>query len=179
MKKATIYTGRGDSGTTSLTGGTRVPKNHPRVEAYGTLDELNACIGLLSAAIENPCLRETLAGISNSIISLCGYLADERECRCPIENGIVSKLEEEIDALESTLPPMHEFILPSGNETAARANLCRTVCRRAERNMAALQQQCTIEVPAMVFINRLSDYFFMLQRLLCNGEEKIWQKPCI
>lgn len=179
MKKATIYTGRGDSGTTSLTGGARVPKNHPRVEAYGTLDELNACIGLLAAAIENTRLRETLACISNSIISLCGYLAEERECKCPIDSNTVSNLEKEIDMLESALPPMHEFILPSSSEPAARANLCRTVCRRAERSMVTLQQQCTIEAPAMAFINRLSDYFFMLQRQLCNGEEKMWQKPCI
>lgn len=178
MKKATIYTGTGDSGETSLIGNVRVRKNHPRVEAYGTLDELNAHLGLLCVAVEEHGTKAFIEQIENGIITLGSYLATGKECQCPIGKEEIETLENAIDVLEAELPPMHAFILPGGNEAAARANLCRTVCRRAERAIVTLGENCAVDAKAMVFINRLSDYLFLLQRKLTDGAEKKWQKPC-
>lgn len=178
MKKATIYTGGGDTGTTSLIGNTRVRKNHPRVEAYGTIDELNAHLGLLCAVLDNNDTKVFVEYIENSLITLGSYLATDKECKCAIGTEDIARIENAIDMLEDALPPMHEFLLPGSNEAAARANVCRTVCRRAERAMVALQENCPVEHCAMVFINRLSDYLFLLQRSLMQGPEKKWQKPC-
>ena len=178
MKKSTIYTGTGDAGSTSLIGNVRVRKDHPRVEVYGTLDELNAHIGLLAASIEDGDTAELLQQIENSILTLGSYLATEGECGCPIGKEDIATLERAIDALDAELPPMHAFILPGGNEQAARANVCRTVCRRAERRMVTLGESCVVDANAMVFVNRLSDYLFLLQRKLLHGTEKKWQKPC-
>ena len=97
---------------------------------------------------------------------------------CNIDAAEITRLEGAIDDLEAELPPMHEFMLPAGEESAARANVCRTVCRRAERAIAALQESCNVDSKAMVFINRLSDYLFLLQRKLAEGTEKKWQKSC-
>ena len=178
MKKATIYTGTGDTGTTSLIGNTRVRKDHPRVEAYGTLDELNAHLGLLYTALTNSNIKAFIEQIENDIITLGSYLATDKECTCAIDADKVNTIERAIDQLETGMEPMHEFMLPAGNEAAARANLCRTVCRRAERAMVTLQESCTVDNNAMVFVNRLSDYLFLLQRKLAAGTEKKWQKPC-
>lgn len=178
MKKATIYTRSGDDGTTSLIGNCRVHKNHPRVEAYGTLDELNAHLGLLCAAIDDCGTKTFIEHIENNIITLGSYLAANEDCVCNIDAAEIDSLEDAIDNLEAELPPMHEFVLPAGEEAAARANVCRTVCRRAERAIAALQESCNVDSKAMVFINRLSDYLFLLQRKLAAGTEKKWQKPC-
>lgn len=178
MKKAVIYTRTGDEGTTSLIGNTRVRKNHPRVEAYGTLDELNAHLGLLSIAVDDCGTRAFIEQIENQIITLGSYLATDRECECTIGTEETQTLERAIDRLEAELPPMHEFILPGGTEAAARANLCRTVCRRAERAIVTLQESCNVDSKALVFTNRLSDYLFLLQRKLAEGTEKKWQKPC-
>ena len=178
MKKATIYTGTGDGGSTSLIGGCRVQKNHPRVEAYGTLDELNAHLGLLCATIDDNGTTAFIESMESEILSLASYLATESPVPCPIANDNIQRLEQAIDALEAELPAMHSFILPAACETAARANVCRTICRRAERAMVTLQQSCHIEPHGMIFINRLSDYLFLLQRKLMQGKEKKWQKPC-
>lgn len=178
MGKAVIYTGTGDSGETSLIGNIRVRKNHPRVEAYGTLDELNAHLGLLCAALEDCTIKVFIEQIENEIMTLSSYLATGQECSCPTGKDKIEALENAIDALEAELPPMHAFILPGDNEAAARANLCRTVCRRAERAIVTLSESCMIEKNAMVFINRLSDYLFLLQRKLAGDTEKKWQKSC-
>lgn len=178
MKKATIYTGSGDTGTTSLIGNTRVRKNHPRVEAYGTIDELNAHLGMLCAVLDNNDTKVFIEYVENRLITLGSYLATDKECKCAIGTEEIARIENAIDMLEAALPPMHEFLLPVDNEVAARANVCRTVCRRAERAMVALQENCPIEHCAMVFINRLSDYLFLLQRSLMQGTEKKWQKSC-
>ena len=111
-------------------------------------------------------------------MTLGSYLATDKECTCAIDADKVNTIERAIDQLETGLEPMHEFMLPAGNEAAARANLCRTVCRRAERAMVTLQESCTVDNNAMVFVNRLSDYLFLLQRKLAAGTEKKWQKPC-
>ena len=178
MKKANIYTGTGDCGNTSLGSGTRVPKDHPRVEAYGTLDELNAHLGLLAASLENTETIGFIAEIENSIFTIGCHLAAEDKQDNPVEEQEIIKLEREIDTISASLPPLKSFILPANNEQAARANVCRTICRRAERAMVTLSRECKVSHNAMVYINRLSDYLFVLQRQLLDGEEKIWQKPC-
>lgn len=178
MKKATIYTGCGDTGSTSLTHGTRVPKDHHRVEAYGTIDELNACIGLLCAALpaeQHPFMER----IENNLLTIGCALADEKNGTATIGEQEIAALEQEIDAIEAALPPMHKFILPGKSEAAARANICRTVCRRAERRLVTLQRECPTAPAAAAYINRLSDYFFLLQRQLAEGVEKKWEKPCM
>lgn len=178
MKKATIYTGCGDKGSTSLTHGTRVPKDHPRVEAYGTIDELNACIGLLCAALPTEC-HPFIERIENNLLTIGCALADEKNGTATIGEQEIDALELEIDTIEAALPPMHKFILPDKSEAAARANICRTVCRRAERRLVTLQRECPTAPAAATYINRLSDYFFLLQRQLTEGAEKKWEKPCM
>ena len=178
MKKASIYTGTGDSGETSLRGGTRVSKSHPRVEAYGTLDELNAHLGLLAASLNDTHNAEFIEEIENSIFTIGCHLAAEHEQTCPIGNKDIEKLEREIDSIDAHLPSLKSFILPANSEQAARANVCRTICRRAERIIVALSKEASISTNAMIYINRLSDYLFALQRQLLNGKEKMWQKPC-
>lgn len=179
MKKATIYTGTGDSGTTSLIGGTRVPKDHIRVEAYGTLDELNAYLGMLLVAAGEKCPATWIERIESNLLAIGSYLATDGEASCPIAEDEIEALERMIDMLEAELPPMHKFILPGGNEAAARANVCRTVCRRAERIIISLSREIGISPVILVYINRLSDYLFLLQRLFLDGKEKIWEKHCI
>lgn len=178
MKKATIYTCTGDSGNTSLAGGTRVAKNHPRVEAYGTLDELNAHLGLLAASIENAATIGFIEAIENTIFTIGSHLANENDQESPVNESDIEKLEREIDTISASLPPLKSFIMPANSEQAARANVCRTICRRAERVMVILDKECTICPCAMVYMNRLSDYLFVLQRQLMDGKEKMWQKPC-
>lgn len=178
MKKATIYTCTGDSGNTSLAGGTRVAKNHPRVEAYGTLDELNAHLGLLAASIDNAATIGFIEGIENCIFTIGCHLANENNQESPVNESDIEKLEREIDTISASLPPLKSFILPANSEQAARTNVCRTICRRAERVMVTLGKECTICPRAMIYMNRLSDYLFVLQRQLMDGKEKMWQKPC-
>ena len=178
MKKATIYTGTGDNGTTSLCGGTRVAKDHPRVEAYGTLDELNAHLGLLTASLDNGATIDFIEEIENCIFTIGCHLANEESKDSPVSDSDIERLEKEIDTISSSLPPLKSFILPAGSEQAARANVCRTICRRAERQMTTLGKEHNVAPLAMVYVNRLSDYLFTLQRQLLGGKEKIWQKPC-
>lgn len=178
MKKAGIYTGTGDNGSTSLCGGTRVAKYHPRVEAYGTLDELNAHLGLLAASLNDSTTIDFIEGIENSIFTIGCHLAMENDSTTPISNADIERLEKEIDTISQALPPLKSFILPPHNEQAARANVCRTICRRGERAMTHLAKECNISPLAMVYVNRLSDYLFVLQRQLMGGMEKMWQKPC-
>jgi cob(I)alamin adenosyltransferase len=178
MKKATIYTGTGDNGTTSLIGGTRVPKDHKRVEAYGTIDELNAHLGMLLVVAGEKCPATEIERIESNLLAIGSYLATDGEASCPIAEDEIEALEGMIDTLEAELPPMHKFILPGGNEAAACANMCRTVCRRAERTIVSLSRESMIDSTILVYINRLSDYLFLLQRQLLDGKEKIWEKHC-
>lgn len=177
-KKATIYTGTGDDGTTSLIGGTRVSKDHPRVEAYGTIDELNAHLGLLHAAIDDGQTKSFIEHIEHNMLAIGCCLANEQESEYAPGKEEIDTIQSEIDALEASLPPMHSFIIPNGTEAAARANLSRTVCRRAERELVSLRRECHIDENIMVYMNRLSDYLFLLQRQLLDGKEKKWEKTC-
>ena len=176
MKKAAIYTRKGDCGTTSLAGGKRVTKDDARVEAYGTIDELNAHIGLLAAAMGQNEHSEALEAISNNLFTVGSYLAWENPGGMPVTPGAIKRIEAQIDALYSRLEPINNFLLPPCNEAAARANVCRTVCRRAERRIVTLAKTTNIDPLITTYVNRLSDYLFTLSRILSQGCEKFVEK---
>lgn len=176
--RATISTGTGDNGTTSLIGGTRVSKDHLRVETYGTIDELNAHMGLLSVAVDDEKTKLFIEHIEHNLLTIGCSLANEQKSMYVLSDKDLAILQEAIDTLEASLPPMHSFIIPGGTEAAARANVCRTVCRRAERKLVSMRREHNVEQNIMIYMNRLSDYLFLLQRQQLNGEEKKWEKPC-
>lgn len=187
MKKSAIYTGGGDKGTTSLVGGCRVSKSDQRIESYGTVDELNAFIGLLMTAVQEEEDKRFLLFVQHKLFTIGSYLAtDQEKTELRIESQItpdsIERIEGEIDRIDAMLPRMKAFILPGGNHSAALAHVCRTVCRRAEREIYRLAETTPVEEPVLIFINRLSDYFFVLARLECirmNGDEIIWDSSCI
>lgn len=187
MEKSKLYTGTGDKGQTALVGGKKVSKAHPRLEAYGTVDELNAHLGLLIAHLEEPSVKKLLLFVQHKLFNLGGYLATEHETPtktlCQISKHDVERLEEALDQLDSELPPLQAFILPGGSPQAAQAHVCRTVCRRAERRMVQLTETgIYLEAAAVVFMNRLSDLLFVVARSenLRNGKsEIIWNNACI
>lgn len=164
-----IYTKTGDKGQTSLASGQRVAKTDVRIEAYGTVDELNSWIGMLNVTLNN----DQLLWIQNKLFNLGAALSD-----APgkwITEADVHQMEAWIDAMVNDTPKQHAFILPAGSETVCRAHVCRTICRRAERRMIDAKASET----ALQFINRLSDYFFVFSRYIShrNGEkESIWCK---
>ena len=186
MEKSKIYTGGGDKGKTSLVGGFRVPKTHPRLEAYGTVDELNSFIGLLIEEVNDGNTRELLRFIQSRLFTVGSYLAtDPSKTEYKIESHItddsIKKIEEAIDLIDSDLPKMTSFVLPGGSRSAALAHVCRTVCRRAERNIYGIAETDEVEEPVLVFINRLSDLLFVIARrecLLIKGEEIFWNNTC-
>jgi len=159
-----IYTRTGDDGTTGLGDGTRVPKNHPRVEAYGTVDELSSVIGLLLCESIPDEIRRTLIGIQHKLLDLGGELSVPG--RQIIRDVDVSDLEELLDRLNAELPPLKEFILPGGSRAAALCHCARTVCRRAERRVYSLSLAETIPAPTLKYLNRLSDLLFVMARHL-------------
>lgn len=164
-----IYTKTGDEGQTSLVGGTRVLKCDVRVEAYGTVDELNSHLGLLAAEVADDELRAGLAHIQRVLFDVQTLLAAEQETPFPLPQvsaAEVADLEARIDAIQAELPPLHSFVLPGGSVPAAQCHVARTVCRRAERRMVALAQQQPVQPDLLRFVNRLSDYLFVLSRLL-------------
>lgn len=176
-----IYTKGGDLGDTSLLNGTRVSKSHDRVEAYGTLDELNAFIGLLRDHLEHDHYREVLLRIQENLFTAEALIAADPEK--PVkglpaldENEIVI-LEEEIDTMTSELPPLTFFILPGGNSHVSRCHVARTVCRRAERSVIRLHRASSVSPVIIRYLNRLSDYLFVLARRLgkdFHAEEISW-----
>jgi cob(I)alamin adenosyltransferase len=166
-----IYTRRGDSGETDLLGGGRVGKEDRRVEAYGEVDELNACLGACAAASPHADLRELVRSIQAALFSLGAYLAapdDARRERAAIP-GVgedeVLELEKRIDALEGELGPLRRFILPGGSAPAAAFHVARTVCRRAERRAVLLHRAQPLSPVALRYLNRLSDLLFVLARV--------------
>ena len=186
MKKSGIYTRTGDQGMTSLVGGVRVSKLHPRLEAYGTVDELNSQIGLLITYITDETERACLTEIQRKLFSVGSYLATDQEQRSLREQSRigpeeVEQLEQAIDRIDSELPPLHLFVLPGGARGAAVCHVCRTVCRRAERRILALGEMCEIDSNLLAYVNRLSDYLFVLSRkinILEEYDEIIWKKTC-
>ncbi|MDR1408399.1 MAG: cob(I)yrinic acid a,c-diamide adenosyltransferase [Tannerella sp.] len=182
MKKSILYTGGGDRGTTSLVGGERVSKTHPRIEAYGTLDELNAFIGLLVAEVDDEYTCEVLQLIQHRLFTVGAYLATGTEnAESHITAEIVRSIEESIDCMDGSLPRMKGFVLPGGCPTAALAHVCRTVCRRAERLIYRLSEISPVDAHVLTFMNRLSDLLFAIARNECrlkNKEEIIWKNTC-
>jgi cob(I)alamin adenosyltransferase len=187
MKKSMVYTKTGDRGTTALVGGRRVPKTDKRIESYGTTDELNSFTGLLITEMKEREDIDFLLFIQHKLFTIGSYLATDRDnTELRIESRVtpesITRIEREIDRLDSRLPRLDSFVLPGGCRSAALAHVCRTVCRRAERQMYRLNETSGIEEPVLVFINRLSDYFFVLARkecIGCNGDEIIWDYTCI
>ena len=167
-----IYTKTGDAGMTSLASGQRVSKTCSRIEAYGTIDELNAQTGLLITYCKDDNNRTNLAHIQNMLFEIGGHLATEPSperpvTTCSIAGSDLQEIEQQIDAITAQLPQLRSFILPGGCRAAAICHVCRTICRRAERCMLNLTKENTIIEPsALAYINRLSDYFFVLSRKL-------------
>lgn len=178
-----IYTKKGDGGETSLIGGTRVPKHHIRVEAYGTADELNVCIGFIADQQIGENTQLFLRTIQDRLFTLGAALAaDPERSRMAIPDlveGDIIALEEAIDRMESGLPPLQNFILPGGHPTVSYCHLARVVCRRAERMVSHLSETAPVEPIILTYLNRLSDFLFVLSRKLGHdlGVAEIPWKP--
>lgn len=176
-----VYTKTGDAGTTSLVGGKRVPKDCARLESYGTIDELNSQVGLLLTYVAEQQDRECLIGIQNCLFVVGAQLATEAP-NVPssvITDDDVSVLENNIDKASEGLPKWRGFTLPGGCREAAQAHVCRTVCRRAERRILTLNSEEKVNPQLLKYINRLSDYFYVLAlrlNFLHGTEEILWQK---
>jgi cob(I)alamin adenosyltransferase len=176
-----IYTKTGDQGKTSLLGGSRVAKYHLRIEAYGTLDELNAHIGVLRSFEISKNIVDDLISIQNMLFTAGSQLATEpgkSKVKIPkLKNEDVTFLESRIDKMDEELQPMRNFVLPGGNLAIAQSHVARCVCRRAERITLHLKDESDVPEPIPVFLNRLSDYLFVLSRFLTKeleAEEIPW-----
>ncbi len=164
-----IYTKKGDQGETGLFGGKRLPKHHIRIESYGSVDELNSFIGLLADNTQNQETKSTLKSIQNTLFVIGAHLASDpdKDLKLPdFDEHAVEKLEQAIDEMDSQLPPLKNFILPGGHPVVSYCHIARCVCRRAERNMVALNEVESVDVSLLTFMNRLSDYLFVLARYL-------------
>ena len=176
-----VYTKTGDTGTTSLVGGKRVPKECARLESYGTIDELNAQVGLLLTYVDEPTDRDCLIGVQSCLFVIGAQLATEapNEPSCIITADDVTKMEQSIDKAAEGLPKWRGFTLPGGCRAAALAHVCRTVCRRAERRILALNATEKVDSQLLSYVNRLSDYFYILAlrlNFLQGTEEILWKK---
>lgn len=183
LKKSLVYTRTGDAGTTSLVGGTRVPKTHIRLEAYGTVDELNAQLGLLLTYLSDERDARFVRRVQHTLFSVGAQLATDifqsSVCqRSVVTSEQVAEIEREIDYVDSLLPPLRAFVLPGGGRGAAVCHVCRTVCRRAERRILSLAQEAEVASELLAYVNRLSDYLFVLSRKMNQDEKKgeiFWQ----
>ena len=167
-----LYTRSGDDGSTGLFGGDRVDKDHPRVEAYGTVDELNATVGLAAAACDpaHTAFAQRLAAIQSRLFDIGADLATPLESRHEvhihrIDAADVAELERWIDEIDEQNEPMRQFILPGGTDLAARLHVARTTCRRCERRLVGLAREHSIGGATLVYLNRLSDLLFAMARL--------------
>jgi cob(I)alamin adenosyltransferase len=174
-----IYTKTGDEGTTALFGGTRVPKHHIRIESYGTVDELNSHIGLIRDQHINTHYKDVLIEVQDRLFTVGAILATPPE-KETLKNGQprlninrisdldIEYLEKEIDTMNDALPPMTHFVLPGGHTTVSYCHIARCVCRRAERLAVHLNELESIDEQVLKYLNRLSDYLFVLARKLSN-----------
>lgn len=183
-----IYTKTGDKGTTALFGGTRVPKHHIRIESYGTIDELNSYIGLIRDQAIDPLYKNVLMEIQDRLFTVGAILATDPE-KATLKNGKarlnipkiseadITLLEDHMDSMNTSLPPMTHFVLPGGHQTVSFCHIARTVCRRAERLASHLNDLEPFQPETLMYINRLSDYLFVLARKLSHelqAEEIKW-----
>lgn len=179
-----IYTKTGDEGKTSLFRGGRVSKDHDRIEAYGTVDELNSILGIVLTEIQNKEAKQILIKIQNDLFIVGSDLAtvieiDEKNDKKVIRTTkeMIEYLEKQIDYFDEKLPPIKNFILPGGSKSAANLHHARTVCRRAERKVVRLMNSVDISAKVMIYLNRLSDFLFVLSRFenfQANIPDTIW-----
>ena len=186
MKITKVYTRTGDKGETSLVGGVRIKKSHIRLEAYGTVDELSAHLGMLVAMMKENEERDFLVRTQNNLFNVCTHLATDQS-QTPLypsahlADGETTLLEQRVDNLMKQLPERQGFVLPGGVPAACQAHICRTVCRRAERRIAALAEEAQIAPEMQQYVNRLSDYLFVLAKIINFNEGKseiVWQNVC-
>jgi len=179
-----LYTKTGDKGQTGLIGGTRVAKNDVRLEAYGTIDELNSFIGVLTTSEISSQELEFLRYIQHKLFTIGSSLATDT-LKVPLnvasilDEDSILRVEQEIDRLDAELPELNSFILPGGSKSGALCHVCRTITRRAERRLFDVNSTHSIDRQILVFINRLSDYFFILSRYLTihsGCEEICWKR---
>jgi len=178
-----IYTKTGDKGLTSLIGGTRVPKFHPRIEAYGTVDELNSYIGLIRDHDIASHFKDILLEIQDRLFTAESLIALDPEAASPVKlpqlrEDDIKLLEKEIDAMNEVLPELKNFILPGGHPVVSYCHVARCICRRAERHTIRLSQSQPIPELVIPYLNRLSDYLFVLARRLAkdfNSPETHWK----
>jgi len=175
-----IYTKTGDKGETGLFGGKRLPKNHIRIESYGTVDELNAFIGMLRDLAPSKHQKSLLKEIQDRLFTIGSNLAsdpDKNMATPDIKESDIELLENEMDQMDESLAPLKNFILPGGHTTVSFCHIARTVCRRAERMVVALHHNESVDEIIIRYLNRLSDYLFVLGRQLSkdlNAEEIPW-----
>lgn len=171
LKTMKIYTRTGDDGTTGLIGGSRVKKHDIRLESYGTIDELNSYIGLIRSAQNDRHTDQVMEIIQNKLFVIGANLATEESIglvkkQLPCKKADVEMLEKEMDKMNSELPELRNFILPGGSQAASFCHVARTVCRRAERRIVELAEKAEVDSNLIKFVNRLSDYLFVLSRKL-------------
>ena len=180
-----IYTKGGDKGETGLFGGERVAKNSQRIEAYGTIDELNSFIGQAITEVKSGEIKDLLGTIQNQLFTAGSDLATPRTEKTEkydiprVPEEFFENAEKQIDKFEAELEPLKNFILPGGSRASALLNICRTVCRRAERRVVALKSSEEIGENIIIFLNRLSDLFFVLARyenMISGIPDTIWKK---
>ena len=186
MKITKVYTRTGDKGTTSLVGGVRISKSSLRLEAYGTIDELSSHLGLLVAMLGEGDDQNVLLRIQNTLFCVGTHLATDQSrtelypsARLP--EGETEFMEQQIDTINALLPEPQGFILPGGCQAAAQAHVCRTVCRRAERCIIALSETAAVGADIMRYVNRLSDYLFVLAKKINFNSgvgEILWKNAC-
>jgi cob(I)alamin adenosyltransferase len=183
-KEIKIYTKTGDDGTTGLIGGSRVKKYDSRLEAYGTVDELNTAIGVLRSAKLPNDVVEILSKIQNKLFNIGSLLASDEKgeaftASLAITESDIKILEDAIDSYQSQLPELTHFIIPGGDFSSAQCHVARTVCRRAERRILEFAEHSKVQTEIVIYVNRLSDFFFVLSRKLAfdnNIEEIVWKK---
>ncbi len=179
-----IYTKTGDKGTTALFGGTRVPKHHIRIDSYGTVDELNSYLGLIRDQEINNHYKDVLIDIQDRLFTVGAILATDPE-KATLKNGKerlnipkisdadIRMLEDEMDTMNESLPQMTHFVLPGGHQTVSFCHIARCVCRRAERLASALNDLEPFQPESLMYLNRLSDYLFVLARKLTNDLQAV------
>lgn len=182
VSKMKVYTKKGDSGETSLLGGARVPKHHLRIEAYGTVDELNSQIGLLKADPEMKGHVERLTSVQNELFTIGSHMAvdpSSKNVKLPALNADrITEMEAWIDEMEEVLPMLKSFVLPGGSRAASQCHVVRCVCRRAERRVSVLQDDAELDAVILPYLNRLSDYLFVLSRKVLN-EQGLEDEPWV